>query len=200
MEHALAILDCKHSKRGLLERLERCIDESESKEGEDMEGEDMEGEDRESEDMEGEDRESEDMEGEDREGEDMEGENMEGEDMEGEDMEGEDMEGEDMEGEDTEDNDLPEPWSCVAREVYPPLINHPCLLDAEFELDKKPIDDVMEPATRLEALIDAEEGEKLESMDVYNAKRHERMLWRLVGKEGEIKSDSEEGETSESGA
>ena len=138
MEHALAVLDCKDSKRGILERLERRIGESESKEDEDTEGGDT-------------------------------------------------------EGGDTEGDDLPEPWSYLAREVYPPLIRHPCLLDPEFELNKEPIDAVMEPPTRLDALIDAEEGEKLESMDIYNAKRHERMLWRLVGKEDESESESESG-------
>jgi hypothetical protein len=88
-----------------------------------------------------------------------------------------------------EDDHPPEPWSCLAREVYPPLINHPCLLDPEFELNKRPTDDVMDPPARFDALKDAEEGEKLERMDTYNAKRHERMLWRAVGKEDEIESD-----------
>jgi hypothetical protein len=98
-------------------------------------------------------------------------------------------EGESKGDEDMEDDHLPEPWGCLAREVYPPLINHPCLLDPNFELNKKPIDDVVDPPTRLDALVDAEQGEMLESMDAHNAKRHERMLWRLVGKEDEIESD-----------
>ena len=120
--------------------------------------------------------------------------------------EDEDMEDEpvdvDVESGETEDKDLPEPWCCLARSVYPPLINHACLLDAEFELNKKPLDDVMEPPTRLDALFDVAEGEKLERIDRYNAKRHERMLWGLVGKGDEIANDDEEEEeeeTSESG-
>ena len=48
---------------------------------------------------------------------------------------------------------------------------------------------------RLDALLDAAEGEKLERM--YNAKRHERMLWGLVGKGNEIGSDEEEDEEEE---
>ena len=124
MEHALAVLDCTDTKRAVLERLEQCIGEGESKGDEEM------------------------------------------------------------------DVDCqPEAWSCLAREVYPPLINHPCLLDPEFELNKRPIDDVMDPPTGLDAFMDAEQGEKLESMDAHNAKRHERMLWRLVGEEDEIDND-----------
>jgi hypothetical protein len=126
VEHAVAVLDCKDSNRGLLERLERRIGESESKEDEDM-----------------------------------------------------------------EDDNLSEPWSRLAHEVYPPLINHPCLLGPEFGLNKQPVDDIVDPPTRLEASLDAEESEKLESMDTYNAQRHERMLWRLVGKEDEIESDND---------
>jgi len=103
-------------------------------------------------------------------------------------------EGECKGDEDVEEDHLPEAWSCLAREVYPPLINHPCLLDPDFELNKRPIDEVVDPPTRLEALMDAEQGEILESMDAHNAKRHERMLWRLVGKEDEIESDGASGE------
>jgi len=98
-------------------------------------------------------------------------------------------EGESKGDEDMEDDHLPEPWSCLAREVYCPLINHHCLLDPQFELNKSPIDDVMDPPTRLDAFNDAEKGEKLEIMDAHNAKRHGRMLWRLVGKEDEIEND-----------
>jgi hypothetical protein len=97
--------------------------------------------------------------------------------------------GESKEDGDMEDGDPPKPWSCLAREVYPPLINHPCLLDPAFELNKQPIDDVMDPPTRFDAFLDAEQGEKLESMDLHNSKRHERMLWRLVGEENDIESD-----------
>lgn len=98
-------------------------------------------------------------------------------------------EGESKGDEDMEDDFLPEPWSYLAREVYPPLINHPCLLDRQFELNKWPIDDDMDPPTCSDAFIDADQGERLERMDAHNAKRHERMLWRLVGKEDEIESD-----------
>ena len=100
----------------------------------------------------------------------------------------------DVESGDAEDTVLPEPWGCPARSVYPPLINHACLLDTEFELNKTPIGDVMEPPARLDVLLDAAEGEKLERLDGFNAKRHERMLWGLVGKGGEIRSDEEEEE------
>ena len=55
--------------------------------------------------------------------------------------------------EDMEDDHLPDPWSSLAREVYPRLINHPCLLDPEFELNKRPIDDVMDSPTGLDAFI-----------------------------------------------
>ena len=112
------------------------------------------------------------------------------------DMEDEDVDM-DVESGETEDKDLPEPWGCLARSVYPPLINHACLLDAEFELNKKPLGDVMEPPTRLDALLDAAEGEKLERMDRCNAKRHKRMLWGLVGKGDEIGSEEEEEEEEE---
>jgi len=128
VEHTLAVLGYKHSKRALLEQLERRIGGSESKGDEDM-----------------------------------------------------------------EDN-RPEAWSCLVSEVYPPLINHPCLLDPEFELNKLPNDDIMEPPTRLDALLDTEQGEMLENTDAYRAKRHERMLWRLVGKEDEIESDGSSNE------
>ena len=83
----------------------------------------------------------------------------------------------DVESGETEDKSLPDPWDCLARSVYPALINHACLLDAEFERNKTPIDDVMELPTRLDALLDAEESDKVERMDGYNAKRHERMVW-----------------------
>ena len=117
-------------------------------------------------------------------------------------------EGERKGDEDTEEDYLPSPWSCLARSVYPPLINHPCLLDPnfDFELNKRPIgdddDDIVDPPTRLDAFIDAEQGEILESMDAHNAKRHERMLWRLVGKGDEIEEsdgalDEEEEEEEE---
>ena len=156
MEHALAVLDCIETKRGLLERLEGRICERESSKDED-----------------------------------------EDEDMEGG---GADVDVDvdiDVESGDMEDKDLLEPWGCLARSVYPPLINHTCLLDAESELNKKRLDDVMEPPTRLDALLDTAEGEKLERMDGYNAKRHERMLWGLVGKGDEIRSDEEEEEEEE---
>jgi len=84
---------------------------------------------------------------------------------------------------------LPEAWSCLAREVYPPLINHPCLLDPQFGLNQRPLDDPIDLPTCSDAFMDAEQGERLDSMDAHNAKRHERMLWRLVGKEDEIESD-----------
>ena len=61
----------------------------------------------------------------------------------------------------------------------------------------------MEPPTRLDALLDAVEDERLERMDGYNAKRHERMFWGLVGKGDEIgieDEDEEEEETSEYGS
>lgn len=98
-------------------------------------------------------------------------------------------EGDSKRDEDMDVDYLPEAWSCLAREVYPPLINHPCLLDPQFELNKRPIDDVMDPPTCSDAFMDAEQGERLESMDAHNAQRHERMLWRLVGKEDEIEND-----------
>ena len=98
-------------------------------------------------------------------------------------------EGQSKEDEDMEDDYLPEPWSSLAHEVYPPLVNHPCLVDREFELNKRTIDDdAMDPPTC--SVMDADQSEKLERMDAHNAKRHERMLWRLVGKEDEIESDS----------
>ena len=152
MEHPLAILDCKDTKRGLSERLEGRLCERESSEDGDERIED--------------ERIDADV---------------------------------DVESGDTEDKDLPEPWGCLARSVYPPLINHACLLDAEFELNKKPLNDAMEPQTRLAALLDAAEGEKLERMDGYNAKQHERRLWGLVGKGNEIGSEEEE-ETSQYGS
>lgn len=98
-------------------------------------------------------------------------------------------ESESKEVEDLEDGHLPEPWSCLAREVYPPLINHPCLLDPELELNEQPTNDVVDPPTRFDAFLDIKEGNKVERMDVYNAQRHERMLWNLVGKEYEIEID-----------
>ena len=97
-----------------------------------------------------------------------EGDNSKDED-EDEGMEGEGVDV-DVESGETEDKDLPEPWGCLARSVYPPLINYACLLDAEFQLNKKPLDDVMEPPKRLDALLDAAEGEKLERMEGYNAR------------------------------
>lgn len=100
-------------------------------------------------------------------------------------------EGENKGDEDMEDDYPPEPWSHLAREVYPPFINHPCLLDRQFELNKRPIDDDMDPPTCSDAFIDADQGERLERMDAHNAERHERMLWRLVGKEDEIGGDGQ---------